>query len=68
MSTLKFQLISRRMVPSPPWLEVGKIKDERIVEEFANRLSGDLGSLGALGNPEELQNAFKTTTVDVAVG
>ena len=26
-------------------------KDERVAEEFANRLSGDLGRLGALGKP-----------------
>ena len=34
-------------------------------EEFANRLSGDLGGLGALGNPDELWSAFKTTVLDV---
>ena len=33
-----------------------------------NRLSGDLGSLGALGNPEELWSVFKTTILDVAGG
>ena len=37
-------------------------------EEFANRLSGDFGGLGALGNPEELWSAFKTTILDVAGG
>ena len=42
------------MVPSQPRLDAGKLKDERVAEEFANRLSGDLGSLGALGDPEEL--------------
>ena len=31
-----------------------------------NRLSGDLRSLGALGGPEELWSAFKTTVLDVA--
>ena len=33
-----------------------------------NRLSGDLENLGALGNPEELWSAFKTTILDVASG
>ena len=33
-----------------------------------NRLSGDLGGLGVLGNPEELWSAFKTTFLDVAGG
>ena len=56
------------MVPSQPRLDVGKLKDERVAEEFANRLSGDLGDLGALGNPEELWSAFKTTVLDVAGG
>ena len=41
--TLKLQLKSRRMVPSQPRLDVSKLKDERVAEEFANRLSGDLG-------------------------
>ena len=56
------------MVPSQPGLDVGKLKDERVAEEFADRLSGVLGGLGALGNPEELWSAFKTTILDVAGG
>ena len=35
-----------------PRLDVGKLKDERGGEEVVNRLSRDLGGLGALGNPE----------------
>ena len=66
VATLKLQLKSGRMVPSQPWLDIGKLKNERGAEEFANRLSGDLGSLSALGDPEELWNAFKTTILDVA--
>ena len=31
------------MVPSQPRLDVGKLKDEKVAEEFANKLSGDLG-------------------------
>ena len=46
VATLKLQLKSERMVPSQPWLDVGKLKDERVAEEFANRLSGDLGGSG----------------------
>ena len=42
--------------------------DERVAEEFANKLSRDLGGLGALGGPEELWSAFKTTILDVAGG
>ena len=68
VATLKLQLKSRRMVQSQPRLDADKVKDERVAEEFANRLSGDLGGLGALGNPEELWNAFKTTNLDVASG
>ena len=49
-------------------MDVGKLKDERVAEEFANRLSGDFRSLGALGGPEELWSAFKTTVLDVAGG
>ena len=56
------------MVPSQPRLGVGKLKDERVAEEFANKLSGDLGGLGALGGPEELWSVFKTTVLDVAGG
>ena len=65
-ATLKLQLKYRRMVPSQPRLNVGKFKVERVAEEFANRLSGDLVGLGALGDPEELWSAFKTTVLDVA--
>ena len=54
------------MVPSQPRLRAGKLKDERVAEEFANRLSGHLGGLGALEDPEELWRAFKTTVLDVA--
>ena len=53
---------------SLPRLDVGKLKDERVAEEFTNRLSGDLWGLGALGNPEELWSTFKTTILDVAGG
>ena len=49
---MKFQLKSGEIVPSQPRPDVGKLKDERVAEECANRLSGDLGNLGALGNPE----------------
>ena len=66
VATLKLQLKSRRMVPSQPWLDVGKLKDERVAEEFANRLSGDMGGPSALGDPEELWSVFKTTVLDVA--
>ena len=68
VATLKLHLKSRRMVPSLPRLDVDKLKDERVAEEFANIMSGDLGGLGALGNPEELWSAFKTTVLDVAGG
>ena len=37
-----------------------------MADEFANRLSGDFGGLGALGDPEKLWSAFKTTILDVA--
>ena len=56
------------MVPSQPRLDVGKLKDERATEEFSDRLSGDLRGLSALGDPEELWSAFKTTILDVAGG
>ena len=68
VETLKLQLKSRRMVPSQPRLDVDKLKDERGAEEFVNRLSGDLGGQSALGYPEELWSAFKTTVLDVAGG
>ena len=42
IATLKLQLESGRMVPSQPQLDVGKRKNERVAEEFANRLSEDL--------------------------
>ena len=68
VATLMLQLKSVRMVPSQPRLDAGKLKDDSVAEESANRLSGDLGGLSALGNPEELWSAFKTTLVDVAGG
>ena len=54
------------MVPSQSRLNVGKFKDERVTANSSNRLRGDLGGLGALGDPEELWSAFKTTVLDVA--
>ena len=45
-----------------------KLKDERVAEEFANRLSGDFGGLGALGDSEELWSVFRTTVLDVSGG
>jgi len=66
VATLKLQLKSGRMVPFQPRMDVGKLKVERVAEEFANRLGGDLWGLGAFGNPEELWSAFKTTILDVA--
>ena len=36
VATLKLQLKSGRIVPSQPWLDIGKIKDERVAGEFAN--------------------------------
>ena len=70
VATLTLQLKSRRMVPSQPRLDVGKLKDKRVAKGFVNRLSGDLGGggLGALGDPEELWSAFNTAILDVAVG
>ena len=56
------------MVPSQPRLDVGKLKDERVAEDFVNRRRGDLGGLGALGNPQELLSAFNTSILDVAGG
>ena len=68
VATLKLQLQSGSMVPAQPRVDVGKLKDERVAEEFANGLSGDFWGLGALGNPEELWSAFQTTILDVAGG
>ena len=45
-ATLKLYLKSRRMVPSQPRLDVGKLKDERVAEEIVNRLSGNFGGSG----------------------
>ena len=44
---LKLQLKCRRMVPSQPRLDVGKLKDERVVEIWGP---------GTLGDPEELDS------------
>ena len=49
VATLKLHLQSRRMIPSQPRLDVGKLKDERVAEEFANKLSGDLAGSGCFG-------------------
>uniref|UniRef100_A0A8C4N8C8 Uncharacterized protein n=1 Tax=Eptatretus burgeri TaxID=7764 RepID=A0A8C4N8C8_EPTBU len=70
VATLKLQIKSRRMVPSQPRLDVGKLKDERGAEEFVNRLSMDLGreGKGVLGNAEELWSTFKTSILDVDGG
>ena len=49
VATLMLQLKSGRMEPSLPRLDVGKLKDERVAEEFVNRLSGDLGGSSCFG-------------------
>ena len=56
VATLKFPHKSRRMVPSQLRLDVGKLKVEGVAEKFANRLSGDLGGLGVLGDPEDFHH------------
>ena len=70
VATLNLHLKSRRMLPSQSLQDVGKLKDERVAEEFANRLSEDFGGggLGALWDPERLWSALKTTVLDVAGG
>ena len=63
VATLKLQLKSRRMLPSQPRLVVGKLKDERVAQEFANRHLGIWGicliwkilkSCGMLSRPPSL--------------
>ena len=49
VATLKLQLKSRRMAPFQPRLDVGKLKDERVAEEFANRLSWGFVGSGCFG-------------------
>ena len=46
VATVKLQLKSGRMVPSELKLDVGKLKNEKVAEELANRLSGDFGGSG----------------------
>ena len=67
---MKLQLKSGRMIPSRPRMDIGKLKNQRVAEEFANRLSGDLGRLDAFEKPEELDvlDDYKTTVLDVASG
>ena len=36
-------------MPSQSRLEVGKLRDERVAEEFVTRLSGDLEGSGCFG-------------------
>ena len=67
VATLKLQPKSRRMVPSQPRLDVGKLKNERVAEEFANRLSGDLRGLSALGNPKKLWSASRLSSLMMPV-
>ena len=43
VAILKLQLISGRMAASQPRLDVGKLKDERVAEEFANGWMGIWG-------------------------
>ena len=48
VATLKLHLTSGRMVPSQPRLDVGKLKDERVAEEFANN-EWRFGGFGCFG-------------------
>ena len=49
VATLKLHLKSGRMRPSRPRLDVCKLEDERVADEFVNRLSGDLGESRCFG-------------------
>ena len=49
VATLKLQLKFVGMAPSQSRLDVGKLKDERVAEEFVNRLSVDLEGSGCFG-------------------
>ena len=68
VATLKLQLKSRRMVPSQPRLDVDKLNDERVAEEFPNRLSEDLGGLGALGILKSCGVPSRTLSLMLPVG
>ena len=46
-------------MPSQPRLDVGKLKDERVAEEFANRLSGDLGGSGCFGGSSRVAESLQ---------
>ena len=48
-ATLKLQHKSWRIVPLQPRLDVSKLNDVRVAEEFVNRLSGILGGSGCFG-------------------
>ena len=48
VATLKLQHKSRSMVPAQPRLVVGKLKDERAAEEFANKLCRNFGGSGCV--------------------
>ena len=54
VASLKLRLISKRTVSSQPWLDVGMLKDERLSEEFVNRLSGRPRGLVVSGDAEKL--------------
>ena len=68
VATLKLWVKSKRMVSSQPRPDVGMLKDERVAEEFANRLSWSRRGMSFSEDPEELWSARKTTILVVIGG
>ena len=60
------RLKSRRLAPSKPKLDVGRLRDGAVANDFASELCDRLGGLPASEGPEVMWNFFKTTTLSVA--
>ena len=66
VATLRLRLKSRRMAPSMPRLDVSRLRDEVVANDFAHELGVRLGGLPARGDPGEMWNFFRDTTLSVA--
>ena len=66
VATLRVRLKSRRLAPSKPRLDVSRLQDAAVANEFACELRDRLGGLPAREGPGVMWSFFRDTTLSVA--
>ena len=66
VATLRLRLKTSRLAPSTPQLDVSRLRDGVVANEFARELRDRFEELPAREGPEAMWNFFKATTLSVA--